>query len=214
MSIAKSEPAAPAVSLVLQRIVGLAEFQLRQLALSQLGFAGELADAALEFFDRLVEAVFVRLEFCSRTEASLWKRRNETKRVSVGGRGDPPRGRRATRSVREASRGCDALPIPTSSTAIHRDSVISQRGAYLSSPPLGCWRPRRWALRRRHHLPLGPQFSSDPRMTCAASCCGRRAMRTATPIAFDELFLGGERTMAPGTPQERFAPGFTFPVSA
>lgn len=78
MSIAKSEPAAPAVSLILPRIVSLAEFQLRQLALSQLGFAGELADAALEFYDRLVEAVFVRLEICSRTEASLWKRRDET----------------------------------------------------------------------------------------------------------------------------------------
>ena len=78
MSIAKSEPAAFAVSLVLsKRIVSLAEFQLRQLALSQLGFAGELADAALEFYDRLVEAVFVRLEICSRTEASLWKRRDE-----------------------------------------------------------------------------------------------------------------------------------------
>jgi hypothetical protein len=51
-------------------------------------------------------------------------------------------------------------------------------------------------------------------MTRAASCCGRRATRTATPTAFDELFLGGERTMALGTPQERFAPGFTFPVSA
>jgi len=49
VSIAKSEPAAFAVPLVLSRIVSLAEFQLRQLALSQLGFAGELADAALEF---------------------------------------------------------------------------------------------------------------------------------------------------------------------
>ena len=36
-------------------------------------------------------------------------------------------------------------------------------------------------------------------------------MRTATPIAFDELFLGGERTMAFGTPEERFAPRFHFP---
>jgi hypothetical protein len=168
---------------------------------------------------RLVLPVSSRMRPWSSTtvssKPSSYDSRSVRERKRVCGRDETKRNAcqwAAERSVREASRGCDALPLPTSSTAIYRDSVISQRGAYLSSPPRGCWRPRRWVLGRRHHLPLGPKSPSDPGMTRAASRCGRRAMRTAIPIAFDELFLGGYKKPTIGS--ARFAPGFTFPVSA
>ena len=80
-------------------------------------------------------------------------RRNETR---VSGRPSARFERQRPRRVRRVA------SLPTSSTAIYRDRYRPTTGRVPSSPPRGCWRPRRWVLGRRHYLPLGPKFPSDP----------------------------------------------------
>ena len=128
-------------------------------------------------------------------------------------------------------RGMTRVRRVASPRVVERDSrsvpgrfgKLLNAGAYLSSPPPGCWRPRRWVLGRRHPLRQGAQAPPDPERPereRAASRCGRRAKRSGhqsnSRCTFVVASAAGPLSWVAALRHapERIATWFHFPVNA